>query len=277
VERDTTEVRRLLADRFDYVRELGRGGTAHVHLLVDRATGERRAVKILRDELTSSISSLRLEREIRILEALRHPNIVPVLESGASSNTPYYVMPFVEGGSLRRRLNNGQAMSLADTLRVLDDVAAAIDYAHAQNVVHRDITPGNLLFQGAHALVCDFGIARAILSAADETALTSSGIAVGTPAYMSPEQILDHEVVDGRADIYALGCVAYEMLTGEPPFTGATTQAVVYRHAMDPPPSAQLVRNDLPPSVDIAIGSALAKEPGDRPTTASEFVSLMRR
>lgn len=269
-------MRALLAERFDYVREIGRGGTAHVHLVIDRATGAQRALKILRNELASSVSSLRLEREIRILEALRHRNIVPVLEASTDAITPYYLMPFVEGGSLRRRLDEARLLSYPETLRVLGDVAAAIDYAHSQNVVHRDITPGNLLFQGSQALVCDFGIARAILAAADEPALTSSGIAVGTPAYMSPEQILEHDLVDGRTDIYALGCVAYEMLTGEPPFTGATMLAVVARHASDTPPSARLVRSDLPQSVDIAIAKALAKEPRDRPATAGEFVNLMR-
>lgn len=270
------DLRRWCGERFDYVREIGRGGTSRVHLLTDRQRGTRVALKVLREELASSMSSLRLLREIQILEDLRHPSIVPVLESGDVEGTPCYIMPFVSGGSLRDRLDAEGSLPYDTALRVLDDAASAIDFAHARNVVHRDITPGNLLFEGARTLVCDFGIARAIQAAADEKGMTSSGIVVGTLDYMSPEQWLDCHHVDGRTDIYALGCVAYEILTGEPPFSGATSLAMMARHAADTPPLARLVRPELPQCVDAAISRALAKTPADRPPSAAAFVALLR-
>ena len=259
-----------LAGRYTIERELGHGGMAVVHLAVDLRHGRRVALKVLRPELAAELGAERFLREIRIAAGLQHPGVLPLYDSGDAGGILYYVMPYVEGESLRDRLTREGALPLADALAIAGEVADALGYAHAHEVVHRDVKPENILLSGGHALVADFGIARAI-GAAGGDQLTETGIAVGTPAYMSPEQASAERPMDGRTDIYALGCVLYEMLAGEPPFSGPTAQAVLARHTLDPVPPLRTVRPDLPAHVERATLRALAKTPGDRFPTAAAF------
>ncbi|HEV2290219.1 MAG TPA: serine/threonine-protein kinase, partial [Gemmatimonadales bacterium] len=243
---------------------------AVVYLARDRKHERAVAVKVLRPELAAALGVERFLREIRIAAGLQHPNILPLYDSGEAGGLLYYVMPYVEGDSLRDRIRKGGPMALADALAIVAETADALGYAHSHNVVHRDIKPENILLSGGHALVADFGIARAI-SAAGGDRVTETGVSVGTPAYMSPEQALADPQVDGRADIYALGCVLYEMLAGEPPFTGPTAQAVIARHSLDPVPPLTTVRPGVPAELDAAMRRALAKVPADRYPTAADF------
>ena len=243
---------------------------AVVYLARDRKHDREVAVKVLRPELAAALGVERFLREIRIAAGLQHPNILPLYDSGEADGLLYYVMPYVAGDSLRDRIRKGGPMALADALGVVSETADALGYAHSHNVVHRDIKPENILISGGHALVADFGIARAITAAGGDR-VTETGVSVGTPAYMSPEQALADPQVDGRADIYALGCVLYEMLAGEPPFTGPTAQAVIARHSVDPVPPLTTVRPGVPAEVDAAMRRALAKVPADRYPTAADF------
>ncbi|MCH9015183.1 MAG: serine/threonine protein kinase, partial [Gemmatimonadetes bacterium] len=264
-------LRSALADRYTIERPLGRGGMAIVYLARDLKHERQVAIKILRPELTETLGVARFLREVTIAANLAHPHIVPLFDSGEADGFLYYVMPYVEGESLRERLNSEKQLSIDDSLRIVREVADALSYAHSHGVVHRDIKPENILLESGHAVVADFGIARAITVAGGER-LTGTGVSLGTPAYMSPEQ--GHGHVDGRSDIYSLGCVLYEMLTGEPPFTGATGQAVIARHTQEAPRSLTVVRPTVPPSVEFAVQAALAKVPADRPSTAEQFVEL---
>jgi len=217
-------LRTALADRYELDREIGSGGMAHVFHAYDRQHDRDVAIKVMRPELSAAIGVERFLREIRIEARLQHPNILPLHDSGAADGLLYYVMPYVEGESRRERIRREKQLPVPEAIRIAREVADALDYAHRHNVVHRDIKPGNILLSGGHPLVADFGLARAV-SAADEDSLTASGIAVGTAEYMSPEQASGESEVDGRSDIYALGCVMYEMLAGDPPFTGRTVQS----------------------------------------------------
>src|SRR5690348_4487244 len=213
-----------LADRYQLERPLGYGGMATVHLAQDLKHRRRVAVKVVRPELATSVGAERFLREIEIAAALNHPNILAVHDSGEAAGVLYYVTPYVEGKSLRDRLQRDTRLPLEEALKIAREVADALDYAHRRGVIHRDIKPENILFQSGHAVVADFGIARAI-SAAGETrgrALTQPGAVIGTPDYMSPEQASGERELDGRCDQYALACVLYEMLAGQPPFTGPT-------------------------------------------------------
>jgi TolB-like protein len=243
---------------------------AVVHLAVDLRHGRRVSLKVLRPELAAALGAERSLREIRIAAGLQHPNILPLYDSGDAGGILYYVMPYVEGESLRDRLTREGPLPLADAVAIAGEAADALGYAHGHDVVHRDVKPENILLSGGHALVADFGIARAI-GAAGGDQLTETGIALGTPAYMSPEQALAERPLDGRADIYALGCVLYEMLAGEPPFSGSSAQAVLARHTLDPVPPLRTVRPDLPVHVERATLRALAKTPADRFPTAAAF------
>jgi len=263
-----------LPERYAVERELGRGGTARVYLATDRTTGRRVAIKILLPDYARVVGAQRFHREIALLGGLHHPNILPLLDSGQAGALPFYVMPYATGESLRDRLERTPQFSLADTIAVARGVAAALDYAHGRNVVHRDIKPENILFEGARPLVCDFGVARAIVEAGGE-ALSSSGLIVGTPDYMSPEQAGGARLIDARSDLYGFGCVVYEMLVGEPPFTGATLQAVLARHVAERPRSLRIVRPDLAGSVEAAVFAALAKAPADRPESATALVARL--
>ncbi len=272
-----------LADRYLFERELGRGGMATVFLARDLRHDRQVAIKVLRPDLAAAVGTDRFLAEIRITARLQHPHIVPLFDSGAvpiDPHTPdsrdllYYVMPLLEGESLHERLGREGALGIDDALRITRDVSAALGYAHELGVVHRDIKPGNIMLTGGQAVIADFGIARA-LSVASGDRLTETGLALGTPHYMSPEQAAGDPHVDGRADIYALGCVLYEMLVGEPPYTGPTGQAIIARHMTDSPPPIRARRETVPPAVERAIGRALARIPADRFRTAPEFAAAL--
>ncbi len=263
----------VVGERYRIDRELGRGGMATVYLAEDLREGGHVAVKVLRREITGIFGSGRFGREIRILQRLRHPSIVPVLDSHESPTLHYYVMPYVAGESLRDLLAREGPLPLPRIHSIADAVAGALDYAHSQQVLHRDIKPANILLEGGRVVVCDFGVARAVEIAAGDT-ISSSGLVLGTPAYMSPEQAMGSDI-DERTDVYALGCVIYEMLAGEPAFTGATSQAVVARLVSEEPRPLRGVRPDLPPTMERAIRAALAKQPEGRPRSAGELVARL--
>jgi serine/threonine-protein kinase len=266
-----TSLQSLLGARYHLLDEVARGGMARVYRAEDLEGGGEVAVKVVRPELAAALGTGRFLREIEILGRLRHPNILPMLYSRHENGRLYYVTPFVPGGSLQRRIAREAAFPLGEILRISHDVAAALDYAHRHEVIHRDVKPGNVLLAEDRAVVCDFGVARAVELAASDRFTSSSGFAVGTPAYMSPEQAIG-SVVDARSDVYGLGCVMYEMLTGEPPFTGATAQAVLARSLAGECRPIRSVRADVSPSAEAAIRSALAPEPHARPASASELV-----
>ncbi|HUK63204.1 MAG TPA: serine/threonine-protein kinase, partial [Dongiaceae bacterium] len=265
-----------LGTRYEVQDEVGRGGMATVYRAFDRQLGRAVAVKVLHPELTHLLGPERFRREVSIAAALQHPNIVPVYESGSQGDLLYYTMPLVEGETLRTRLVRETQLPMDEALRIAEDVAEALRCAHEHGIVHRDIKPENILLSGGHAVVADFGIARAI-TVAGEDRLTSAGMAVGTPAYMSPEQAGAAANVDGRADIYALGCVLYEMLGGDPPFTGPSAQAVLARQLEEPPRSLHVVRRTVSPALQRVIETALAKVPADRYATAGSFIAALER
>ena len=262
-----------LGRRYRLERELGSGGMARVYLAEDCERQSLVAIKILRPEFSVILGATRFHREIDILTRLHHPHILPVVDSNEAVERLYYVMRYVAGDSLDRRLEREVQLSLPATLAVARDVAKALDHAHSMEIIHRDIKPGSILMDGDHALVCDFGIARAIEVAGGE-AFSSSGIALGTLAYMSPEQAMGHGV-DVRTDVYSLGCVIYEVLAGEPTFTGSTSQAVVARIVSGEPRSLRTSRPDVPRHLEEAILGALAKVPEDRPPSAGALVTRL--
>lgn len=262
-----------LAGRYLVEGEIGKGGMAIVLRARDLRHDRWVALKVLRPDLSSSLGAERFLREIRVAAQLQHPHILPVHDSGEAGGLLFYVMPWVEGQSLRARLEREGQLPLEDALFIARDVASALQYAHERDIVHRDIKPENILLSGGHALVADFGIARAI-SAAGGMTLTETGLAVGTPTYMSPEQASAEPRVDGRADIYALGCVLYEMLAGEPPFRGPA-HAVIAQHSATMAPSVRGARSTVPAPLDAAIAKALAKSPADRFATAGQFASAL--
>src|SRR5881628_1706628 len=263
-----------LAERYALDRELGRGGMATVYLARDLRHGRLVAIKVLRPEIAAALGPERFLREIELAARLTHPHILPLHDSGQAGGFLYYVMPYIEGESLRERLAREGPLPLEDALRITREVASALSYAHNHDVVHRDIKPENILLSGGEAVVADFGIARAITQAAG-TRLTETGIPVGTPAYMSPEQASGGGLVDGRSDIYSLGCVLYEMLVGEPPFTGPNAQVVIAKRFTDPVPSVRRLRDTIPPAIDGAVSKALGKAPADRFVTAAQFAEAL--
>ncbi|MGH7534569.1 MAG: serine/threonine-protein kinase, partial [Gemmatimonadales bacterium] len=269
-----SKLRTALAGRYRIERELGMGGMAVVFLALDERHGRHVAVKVLRPELTPVLGPERFLREIAIAARLTHPHILPVHDSGESAGFLYYVMPYVEGEALRGRLARERLLPVEESLRIAREVADALAYAHGQGIVHRDIKPENILLEAGHAVVSDFGVARAVGVASGDR-LTSAGVALGTPMYMSPEQAAGDAMVDGRTDLYALGCVLYEMLAGQPPFTGPTVESVVHQHLAAPPPPVTAIRPSVPASVSAALTRALAKEPADRFATASEFAAAL--
>ena len=258
-----------LAGRYRIERELGAGGMATVYLAADLRHSRQVAVKVLRPEIAAQLGHERFLREITTTANLRHPNILPLFDSGEFDGHVFYVMPFVEGESLRDRMTRDGALPVADVLRIADDVADALSYAHSRGIIHRDIKPENILLENDHAVVADFGIAHAASTAGDDK-LTMVGMSLGTPHYMSPEQG-SGDTVDARSDLYALACVTYEMLAGRPPFTAPTPMAVIVRHAIDPVPSITIARTDLAPQLVAAIERALAKSPNDRHATMQEW------
>ena len=271
---DLKLLRETLAPRYVLAEEIGRGGMATVYRARDVKHERDVAVKVLDPSLGSAIGLERFEREIAIAAALQHANIVPLYDSGGSGSVLYFIMPLVSGESLRQRMRRETQLPLPDAISIVRDVAAALTHAHSLGVVHRDIKPENILLSGGKAMVTDFGIARAVTSAGNQ-ALTELGVALGTPAYMSPEQAGGSEYVDGRADIYALGCVLFEMLAGEPPFSGRTAQALLSRHLHERPPSLRVVRPTVSDGLQQAVEKALAKVPADRFTTAVGFADAL--
>jgi hypothetical protein len=254
-------------------RELGRGGTAHVYLADDLRRGVPVAVKVLRPELLSAMAGSRFLREIEIVRQLDHPNVLPLYDSGPCGDTLFYTMPFVAGATLRERLQRERPMALPEVLAITRQVALALEHAHGRGIIHRDIKPANILLGTDAVLVADFGIARAINIASGDT-LTSAGIAIGTPEYMSPEQASGGQL-DARCDIYALGCMMYEMLTGSPPFTGPTAEAIIARHRHDAPHSVRAVRPSVPPALERLVLRTLEKVPVDRFASAAELVAAL--
>jgi serine/threonine-protein kinase len=263
-------LRSVLADRYAIERELGQGGMATVYLAQDLKLGRAVALKVLRPELAASLGGERFLREIEIAAKLAHPHILALHDCGEAGGLLYYTMPFVEGETLRDRLTREKQLPLEDALRIAREVADALGYAHSRGLVHRDIKPENILFEAGHAVVADFGIARAV-SAAGGAHLTETGLAIGTPAYMSPEQAAGSQDVDGRSDLYSLGCVLYEMLGGDPPFYASTPQAVLAKKLSEAVPRISVVREAVPAGVEAALTKALARTPADRWPTAAEF------
>ncbi|MEO8140864.1 MAG: protein kinase, partial [Gemmatimonadota bacterium] len=263
-----------LADRYRIERELGQGGMATVYLAEDLKHHRRVAIKVLRPELAAVIGAERFLREIKTIATLQHPHILGLIDSGEVEGTAYYVMPFVEGESLRDRLTRDKQLPIADAVRIATEVAEALDYAHRHGVIHRDIKPENILLHDGSALVADFGIALAV-SSAGGTRLTETGLSLGTPNYMSPEQAMGQPEITPRSDVFALGCVLYEMLVGEPPFTGPTAQAIVARVMTEKPPSLIARRDRVPPALEDAVVTALEKLPADRFATAGEFAKAL--
>ncbi|HET9066574.1 MAG TPA: protein kinase [Gemmatimonadales bacterium] len=270
---EVSRIRSALADRYRIEGVLGEGGMATVYLAEDLKHNRKVAVKVMRPELAETLGSERFLREVEIAAKLSHPNILPVYDSGSAEGVLYYVMPVVEGDSLPARLKREKQLPVGEALRIAREVAEALAYAHARGIIHRDIKPANILMSAGHALVADFGIARA--TSGDAKALTQTGLAIGTPQYMSPEQASGDPNLDGRSDIYALGCVLYEMLAGEPPFTGPTAQAIITRSITEKPRALTATRESLPPVVDSAVMRALAKAPADRYTNAGEMATAL--
>jgi tetratricopeptide (TPR) repeat protein len=269
-------IRLALADRYEILGEIGRGGMSVVFKAHDVRRESPVAVKTLRPELAARLGHDRFLREIQIESKLQHPNITPVYDWGEVEGVPYFVMPFVEGESLRQKLNREGALPVDEAVAIAHEVAGALDYAHRRGFVHRDIKPGNILLTSGHAVVTDFGIARAISEAGQAGKLTRTGESVGTPEYMSPEQLGGGGPLDGRSDVYSLACVMYEMLAGEPPFSGPSFAAIASKHLAAQPPQPSVIRSTLPGGLDGVIVSALAKVPADRPRTAVEFTEAVR-
>ncbi|MEO8226709.1 MAG: protein kinase [Gemmatimonadota bacterium] len=263
-----------LADRYHLDRELGQGGMATVYLAEDLKHGRRVAIKVLRPELAAVIGPERFVREIRTIAALQHPHVLGLIDSGEVDGTAYYVMPFIDGESLRDRLDREKQLPIADAIRLASEVASALDYAHRHGVIHRDIKPENILLHDGQALVADFGIALAA-SKSGGARMTETGMSLGTPHYMSPEQAMGEREITGRSDVYALGIVTYEMLTGDPPFTGSTAQAIVARMMTETPRSLVAQRHTIPQTVERAVLTALEKLPADRFATAAEFAAAL--
>ena len=269
-------LRSLLAGRYLVEGELGEGGMARVYRARDLRYDRPVAIKVLKPELAMAVGADRFLQEIAIAARFQHPHIVPLFDSGQAEGLLFYVMPFVEGESLRERLKREAPLSLVDACAIAADVAEALAYAHGRGVVHRDIKPANILLTSEHAMVADFGIARA-LEGAGYDRLSETGFAIGTPEYMSPEQAAGHRSIDARSDLYSLGCVMYEMLSGQPPFSGATPQAVLARQAQERLPSIDIVRPELPDTVVAVLEHTLAKVPADRFGSATELRDAIRR
>jgi eukaryotic-like serine/threonine-protein kinase len=268
-------LRAALAGRYDVARELGAGGMATVYLAQDLKHDRKVAIKVLRPELAAVIGAERFLREIKTIANLQHPHILGLIDSGEVNGTAYYVMPFVEGESLRDRLTREKQLPIPDAVRIAAEVAGALDYAHRHGVIHRDIKPENILLHDGAALVADFGIALAV-SSAGGSRMTETGMSLGTPHYMSPEQAMGEREITARSDVYALGCVTYEMLTGDPPFTASTAQAVIAKVMTEKPASIRRQRERVPQEVEDAVLTALEKLPADRFATAAEFSAALK-
>ena len=275
---DDTALRRAIASRFTILGELGHGGMGTVYLANDARLGRDVAIKVVSTEATAGIGSELLLQEIRNVARLQHPNILPLHDGGTEVDQPYYVMPYVRSGSLRTMLDRRRRLPLPDVLVIVDGIAAALDSAHAQQILHCDIKPENVLIQGLHPLVMDFGIARTLHSEADEWIGQRVGLdySAGTPAYVSPEQAAGDRALDQRSDVYSLACVAYEMMAGRPPFEGGTTQEVVSLRFRTQPPPLRDFAPEVPVRIPAVISRAMSLDPDLRPATATGFALELR-
>jgi eukaryotic-like serine/threonine-protein kinase len=264
-----------LADRYRLERELGAGGMATVYLAQDLKHDRQVAIKVLKPELAAVIGAERFLAEIKTTAYLQHPHILPLFDSGEVAGTVFYVMPYVEGESLRERLAREKQLPVVEAVRIAAEVASALDYAHRHGVIHRDIKPENIMLHDGQALVADFGIALAVSRSDGGTRMTETGMSLGTPHYMSPEQAMGERDIDARTDIYALACVLYEMLAGEPPFSGPTAQAIIAKVMSSDPPTITTLRKTVPPHVEDAVHTALQKLPADRFTSAAAFADAL--
>jgi serine/threonine-protein kinase len=267
-------IKAALASRYVVEDHLGSGGMATVYLAVDSRHQRRVAIKVLRSEIAESLGSERFLREIQIAAQLQHPHILPLYDSGEAAGLLYYVMPHVEGVSLRERIDRETQLPLEDAVKITREIGQALSYSHERGIIHRDIKPDNILLSAGTAVVSDFGIARAI-SEAGSTRLTETGVSIGTPFYMSPEQATGEDKLDTRSDLYSLACVLYEMLVGQVPFTGPSTRAVMMRHLVDPVPGIRTIREAVPEHVESAVMRALEKAPADRFASVDEFVGAL--
>ncbi|HEY5086468.1 MAG TPA: serine/threonine-protein kinase, partial [Gemmatimonadaceae bacterium] len=265
---------RALADRYAIERELGQGGMATVYLAHDLKHDRHVAVKVLHPDLAAVVGAARFLAEIRTTANLQHPHILPLHDSGDADGYLFYVMPYVEGETLRTWLTRERQLPITDAVRIAREVASALDYAHRHGVIHRDVKPENVLLHDGSALVADFGIALAVQQAGG-VRMTQTGLSLGTPQYMSPEQAMGEKNIDARTDIYALGAVTYEMLCGDPPFTGSSVQAIVAKMMTERPTPLSTLRDTVPANVEDAVLTALAKLPADRFTSAAHFADAL--
>lgn len=259
-------------------RELPRGGMSRVFVALETALGRRVVIKVLAPELTATLSAERFKREIVLAARLQHPNIVPLLASGQAGSSLYYTMPLVDGESLRERIDRERPMDFGNIQRILEEVASALAYAHDENIIHRDIKPENVMFFHGRAVVLDFGIGKALTAAQrgdSDDRITAAGVSLGTPTYIAPEQASGDPTLDHRADIYALGVVAYEMISGHPPFRGRTPQAIMAAHAREAPEPLSARRQDVPAELARIVMKCLEKIPSDRPARAAEIVHVL--
>jgi serine/threonine-protein kinase len=266
---DAARLTEVFRGTYDIDREVGRGGMATVYLATDVKHDRPVALKVLRPELTLALGGDRFPREIQIVAQLSHPHILPLHDSGERGGFLYYVMPYVDGQSLRARLRSEGKLSVEESIRILREIADALAYAHGRGIIHRDIKPENVMISGRHALVMDFGVAKAV-SAASSEPLTTVGIALGTPTYMSPEQAMGQPDIDARSDIYALGILGYEMLAGAPPFVRDTPQALLSAQVIEPPKPVTEIREHIPGALGDLVMRCLAKDPADRWPDAEE-------
>ena len=271
---EAEQLAHVLGSRYTVEREFAQGGMATVYLAHDNEQGRQVAVKVMHPKVADALGAERFLREMEIARTMTHPLIVPLTDSGNSEGLLYYIMPFVEGESLFHRMEREKQIPWPDAIKITRDVAEALGYAHARGVLHRDVKPENILLGGGRALVADFGLARAI-GAADYQKLTQTGVIVGTIFYMSPEQLREDRDIDGRADIYSLACILFEMLTGAPPYTGASLKDLVTKVLRAEIPSAQQKVPEVPDALDVALTRALAKGASSRFATMEEFAAAL--
>jgi predicted Ser/Thr protein kinase len=270
-----SDLRAALGDAYDVERELTGSGMSRVFVATERSLNRKVVVKVLPPELAAGVNRERFRREIQLAAQLQHPHIVPLLMAGAKDDLLFFTMPYIEGESLRHAIQEREKFSLREVVRILHDVSDALAYAHERGVIHRDIKPGNVLRSGSHAVVTDFGVAKAISAAMPAVGMTTSGMAIGTPAYMAPEQLAGDPAADHRVDIYALGLLAYELLTGDAPFKSASPQETMAAQLTRAPEPITRHREDVPPALAALIFRCLAKNPNDRPQSAREVAGIL--
>src|SRR4051812_2463304 len=271
------ELQEALGSAYELQRELAGGGMSRVFLATERALNRDVVVKVLPPDLAAGVNRERFRREIQVAAQLQHPHIVPLHTAGSHGDLLYFTMPFIQGESLQRALRDGTTFTTRQVLRILHDVVDALAYAHERGVIHRDIKPANVLRSGSHAVVTDFGVAKAISASLPAVGMTTSGVAIGTPAYMAPEQLAGDVNADHRMDIYAVGLLAYELFTGGSPFAESSPAATMAAQLTRDPPELSRIRNDVSPAVSQLIARCLAKDPSKRPQSASELADEIDR